>query len=221
MLDVIPPDHGGLYAETRLENLFPEPFNAVTSLFFLAIAIWWTVRINRHWRQFPFLVYALVLLYIGGIGGSLYHGLRRWSMFLVMDWLPIMLLCLSAGLWFLAKLTRWYVAALLVLGYFVLQIYLRRQLSGNLQLFINVNYAVMAGLVLFPVIAFLVSTRFNHARWVGIAFAAFVVALFFRIADQWELLPMGTHFLWHTFGAVAAFAMLRYVYLVERGVVQA
>lgn len=220
MQPTTPPDHGGLYAETNLAHLFPEPFNAVTSLFFLAIAIWWTLKIGRRWRSFPFLSYSLFLLYIGGIGGSIYHGFRIWRAFLIMDWLPIMLLCLSAGLWFLAKLTRWYMAALLVAVYFGLQWYLRSAFADDIQLFINFNYAVMASMVLFPVVAFLVSTKFRHAGWVGAALAAFALALFFRISDKWELLPMGTHFLWHTFGAIAAFSMLKYVYLVEKGQVE-
>lgn len=211
----IPRDQGGLYAETNLDQLFPEPFNAMTSLLFLGVAIWWTVQIYGRWREFPFLTYALALLYVGGIGGSLYHGLRIWPVFLLMDWLPIMLLCLSAGLWFLAKLTRWYAAALLIIGYFGLQWLLRTWLADDAQLFININYALMAAIVLVPVVAFLVRTRFGHARWVGLALAAFVLALFFRIADRWDLTPIGTHFLWHLFGAVAAFAMLKFVYLVE------
>jgi hemolysin III len=211
----IPPDNGGLYTETNLQNLFPEPLNAITSLFFLVLAIGWTIKIGKRWRHFPFLSYALVLLYIGGIGGSIYHGFRLWRVFLIMDWLPIMLLCLSAGLWFLAKLTKWYYAALLVVGYFIFQQLLRIRLEGDIQLFININYAVMAAIVVVPVFAFLISTLFKHAGWVLMALIAFVVALFFRISDKWGLLTVGTHFLWHTFGAVAAFGMLRYVYLVE------
>ncbi|SCY92947.1 hypothetical protein [Flavobacterium caeni] len=212
----IPKDHGGVYAETNLENLFPEPFNAVTSLFFLGVAIWWTLQIKGRWREFPFLTYALALLYVGGIGGSLYHGLRIWPVFLIMDWLPIMLLCLSAGLWFLAKLTRWYFAVLIVLGYFALQQFLRMHFADDIQRFINTNYALLGAIVLLPVLGFLIATRFKHAFWVGLALFAFVLALFFRVADKWELLPMGTHFLWHVFGAVAAFSMLQFVYLTEQ-----
>jgi len=217
-----PLDNGSLYTETNLQHLFPEPFNAITSLFFLVIAIWWTQKIRRSWKQFPFLSYALVLLYIGGIGGSIYHGFRIWRVFLIMDWLPIMLLCLSAGIWFIARLTKWYYALLLVIGYFIFQYLLRQWAagSGDFQLFINLNYAILASLVLFPVLAFLISTRFRHAKWVGFALAAFAFALFFRISDQWDLLSVGTHFLWHTFGAIAAFCMLQYVYYVERGAVE-
>lgn len=212
-----PPDGGMLYTETNLQQFFPEPLNAITALFFLAIAMYWTFKIYGKTSQHQFLTCALILLYIGGIGGSIYHGFRQWSMFLMMDWLPIMLLCLSAGVWFIAKLTRWYFAVGIVVLYFVF-VYVTRTIfrnTGNIQLFININYAVMASVVLLPVVAFLVKTEFRNAKWVGFALLAFVAALTFRIADGWHWLSSGTHFLWHTFGAIAAFCMLQYVFLVN------
>lgn len=211
-----PPDGGSLYAETDLHHLFPEPLNTFTSCFFLAIALYWTVKLWGNIKEHAFLCCALLLLYVGGIGGTIYHGLRQWSFFIMMDWLPIMLLCISAGVYFLAKLTRWYYAVLLILFYAVFQYYIRTQMQGgNLQLYININYGVLAGIVLVPVIAYLIKTGFKNGRWVGFALVAFVFALTFRIADKWSWLPQGTHFLWHTFGAVAAFCMFKFIYLIN------
>ena len=82
-----------------------------------------------------------------------------------------------------------------------------------MQLFININYAMMAALVLLPVLAFLISTKWKNGKWVGIALIAFIVALTFRIADKWGWMSTGTHFLWHTFGAIASFCMFNYIYL--------
>jgi len=212
-----PPDGGMLYTETNLQQFFPEPLNAITSLFFLAIAMYWTFKIYGKTGQHQFLTYALVLLYIGGIGGSIYHGLRQWRIFLMMDWLPIMLLCLSAGVWFIAKLTRWYFAIGIVALYFLFVYFTRTAFrsSGNMQWFININYGVMASIVLLPVVAFLIKTNFTNGKWVGFALLAFIAALTFRIADSWHWLSSGTHFLWHTFGAIAAYCMLQYVFLVN------
>ena len=211
----LPPDGGMPYAETNLNHLFPEPLNTLTSVLFLLLAIWWSFRIRKEFREHGFLTYALFLLYIGGIGGTIYHGLRQWRFFIMMDWLPIMLLCLSAGIWFIAKLTRWYYAALLVWLYIGFQFFARQKLiqSGEIQLFININYAVLASFVLFPVLGFLIRTKFANGKFVGFALLAFSAALFFRVADRWEILSFGTHFLWHIFGAVAAFCMLQFVYL--------
>jgi len=211
-----PPDGGMMYAETNLNQLFPEPLNTITSCFFLAIAIYWTFKLWGNFRQHPFLSVALILFYIGGIGGTVYHGLRRWSVFIVMDWMPIMLLCLSAGVYFLVKLIKWYFAILIVVICVILQFFLRRQfMEGDLQLFININYAFMVALVLFPVFGYLLKTKWKNGKWVGFALIAFVFALTFRITDKWEILSGGTHFLWHTFGALASFCMLNYIYLVN------
>ncbi|MXN90610.1 hypothetical protein GR160_05180 [Flavobacterium sp. Sd200] len=211
-----PPDGGSLYAETNLQHFFPEPLNAITSCFFLGIAIYWTIKIWGKHREHAFLVFALLLLYTGGIGGTIYHGLRQWRFFIMMDWLPIMLLCVSAGVYFLAKLTRWYFALLLILVYVLFQYFVLQQIrSANIQLFININYAVMAGIVLLPVVGYLIKTSFRSGQWVGVALLAFVFALTFRISDKWNWIYFGTHFLWHTFGAVAAFCMFQYIYLMN------
>jgi len=210
-----PPDGGALYAETNMARFFPEPLNALTSCFFLGIAIFWTFKLRNEYRNHPYLSIALILLYIGGIGGTIYHGLRQWSFFILMDWMPIMLLCLSAGVYFLARLVRWAYALGIVLVYMLFQFYLRSTMANDPHLFININYALMALLVLLPVTAYLSHTNWQHGKWVGFALAAFIIALTFRITDQRVNFKFGTHFLWHTFGAVASFCMFNYIYLVN------
>jgi hypothetical protein len=135
----------------------------------------------------------------------------------MMDWMPIMLLCIAAGVYFTAKLTRWYYAAILVVLYVSFQVFARKYMmqEGDIQLFININYAVLAGIVLLPVLVFLVRTGFYKGYWVGAALLAFVAALTFRIADGWGWLAHGTHFLWHVFGSVAAYCMFSYIYLIN------
>lgn len=209
------PDGGMAYAETNMEQFFPEPLNFISSLFFLFIALYWTFELRKSPAKHGFLIYAVFLLYIGGIGGSVYHGLRQWPVFIIMDWLPILLLCVSAGLYFIARLTRWYRAAGLLVLFGIGQYYLRMNMGADIQLFININYAMMAALVLLPVLAWLFKTEFRHGKWVGWALAAFVFALGFRVADPWHWLSFGTHFLWHSFGAVAAFCMFRFIYEVD------
>lgn len=210
-----PPDGGTVYTETNLQHFFPEPLNALTSCLFLAIAVFWTIKLWKNFSSHPFLSYCLVLLYIGGIGGTTYHALRKWPIFIFMDWMPIMLLCVSAGIYFLAKLTRWYYAALMVALYVGFQFWFRNILADRLQLFININYAAMAALVLLPVLAYLIRNKWKDGKWVGFALVAFAIALTFRIADRWELVTTGTHFLWHIFGAIAAACMFHFIYLTK------
>jgi hemolysin III len=203
-----------LYKETDMAQFFPEPFNAITALLFLAIAIFWTLKMKGNFKEYPFLTYCLMLLYIGAIGGTVYHAFRQWPVFIMMDWMPIMLLCLSAGFYFVAQSTRWYYAVVMVLAYVILMLGLRNWiLTDNTSLFINVNYAIMASFVLFSVLRYLIYTQWKAGKWVGFALLSFALALTFRIIDKREWLSFGTHFLWHTFGAVATFCMFNYIYL--------
>jgi hemolysin III len=203
-----------LYKETDMAQFFPEPFNAITALLFLAIAIFWTLKMKGNFKEYPFLTYCLMLLYIGAIGGTVYHAFRQWPVFIMMDWMPIMLLCLSAGFYFVAQSTRWYYAVVMVLAYLVLMLGLRNWiLTDNTSLFIKVNYAIMASFVLFSVLRYLIYTQWKAGKWVGFALLSFALALTFRIIDKREWLSFGTHFLWHTFGAVATFCMFNYIYL--------
>ena len=215
----IPADGGMLYTETDLSRLFPEPLNAITSLFFLVLAVYWLLRLKNQYKQHAYLTSCVILLTIGAIGGSVYHGLRQWSFFIMMDWLPIMLLCVFTGVYFVAKLTRWYVTALIVVGYTAFQFFIRRQIrvgQDDIQFYINFNYAILGLLVLLPVLAFLYKNKFRSGKWVAWAWIAFVFALTFRVIDKYGWVSIGTHFLWHTFGAVAAFCMLEFVYLVNQ-----
>lgn len=210
----IPPDGGMLYKETDMTQFFPEPFNAITALLFLAIALFWTLKMKGNFKKYPFLTYCLILLYIGAIGGTVYHAFRQWPVFIMMDWMPIMLLCLSAGFYFVAQSTRWYYAVVMVLVYLILMLALRSWiLIDKTSLFINVNYAIMASFVLFSVLRYLIYTQWKAGKWVGFALLSFALALTFRIIDKREWLSFGTHFLWHTFGAVATFCMFNYIYL--------
>ncbi|KMQ61854.1 hypothetical protein ACM40_05875 [Chryseobacterium sp. BLS98] len=218
-IPLLPPDGGLLYKETDMAQLFPEPLNAITAVLFLAIAIFWTLKMKGNFKEYPFLTYCLVLLYIGAIGGTIYHSFRQWPVFIMMDWLPIMLLCLSAGFYFIAQSTRWYYAVAMVLGYLALMFALRNWiLAYNTFLFINVNYAIMASLVLFSVLRYLMYTQWKAGKWVGFALLSFVFALTFRIADKWEWFSFGTHFLWHTFGAAATFCMFNYIFLTRSAI---
>ncbi|WP_228390782.1 hypothetical protein [Chryseobacterium contaminans] len=199
-----------------MTQFFPEPLNAITALLFLAIAIFWTVKMKGNFKEYPFLTYCLVLLYIGAIGGTVYHSFRQWPVFIMMDWMPIMLLCLSAGFYFLAQSIRWYYAVSMVLAYIILMLGLRNWvLIDNTSLFINVNYGIMASFVLFSVLSYLVYTQWKAGKWVGFALLSFVLALTCRIVDKWGWFSFGTHFLWHTFGAIATFCMFNYIYLTQ------
>ena len=61
-INQLPPDGGILYTETNMAQLFPEPLNAITAVFFLFIAIFWTIKIKGNVKANPFITNCLVFL---------------------------------------------------------------------------------------------------------------------------------------------------------------
>jgi hypothetical protein len=218
------PDHGPLYTESPAElkagkpftGTLAEPWNAATAFLFVLIVVYWVARLRGRLKRYPFLAVTLPLLLVGGIGGTLYHGLRNWVGFFLMDVLPIYLLGLIVSVYWWIRLgprVHHLLAMVVVLGLL--------QLLGMWQLpppwAIQLSYASLAMLMLIPLALVLIRTRARHWPWVATSFVSFGIAWFFRIADtrQPPLLPMGTHWLWHTFGALTTFALAEYVYRIE------
>jgi hemolysin III len=85
----------------------------------------------------------------------------------------------------------------------------------EIQTAINISYASMAVVVLFPVIWYLAGTAFRHGYLVLFAILSFSSALFFRWSDKFEWIEKGTHFLWHLFGVIAVHLMMKFLYLAE------
>jgi hypothetical protein len=45
------------------------------------------------------------------------------------------------------------------------------------------------------------------------AFLSFGMAISFRVMDRFvEIFPMGSHWLWHCFGALSVFFLMKYIY---------
>src|SRR5262245_53265209 len=218
-------DGGPIYTETPQEvrdgqpypGLIAEPWNAATAFLFVVIVIAWLIRLGPRLLKYPFMAVSLPILLVGGIGGTMYHGLRNWSWYFRMDVFPIYLLGLMLSIYFWIRLgpkIRYLVTMIGVLALI--------QVFGFLQLprvvAINVSYAMLALLILVPLAVVLLRTRFRHVGWVITALVSFAIAWFCRLADappEPPLLPMGTHWLWHTFGAITTAALTEYVYRIE------
>jgi len=210
-----PADGGPIYFESDFSAFIAEPWNMASALVFILIAGYWIYKSAPQRQKTPFVFYASILLLIGGIGGSLYHGFRNSSLTLLMDWLPILLLVLAAAVYFLKFTTgSWKASILAVIILFFLEF-----VNWNfapVRLNNNISYALMAIMVLIPTYLVLVKVNYKGWRDILLAFVSFTLTLIFRIYDRDGLLPMGTHFLWHSFGAVATFFMFRFVWNLER-----
>lgn len=221
------PDGGPLYIETPPDPYAPdappvaEPWNTVTASFFMWIALAWLWKVRGRFREFPFLVCCLPILLAGGIGGTLFHGTRRSFYFFLLDVIPISLLGLAGAAYmayrYVGRKRAWMLVLILVFYAVCNRLFFSALGPMNRQLSINLSYASLAVVVLVPVGLVLWRTRFRHGGWVVAGLVSFAVAWFFRLYDQrsGDVLPMGSHWLWHTFGAISTAAMVQFFYKVE------
>ncbi len=218
------PDHGPIYIETLLaldHDVLPvimEPWNAASAILFIVLALFWMWKIRIRPKRDIFLPFAVTLLLVGGVGGTLYHGLRTERMYLLMDWMPIAILSVTFVLWIVEQLTHRRVLVFLVpvLGFLSILIlhytFVRLRLTS---LGPSVGYVLLALYILVPLFLLLRKQNYVGAKYVYGATGAFLIAYVCRSIDRMALLPMGTHFLWHVFGAVATHLLLSYVWTTE------
>jgi hypothetical protein len=175
---------------------------------------------GRH-REYPFLSPCLPILLAGGIGGMLYHATRASYAFFLLDVVPISLLGLAGSVFMAVRYWGgrgwWFIPVGCAFFVGVNQLMFAAVAPTDVQLVINLSYASLAVVVLTPITLVLVRTRFRHCGWVVAGVVAFAIGWFFRLVDlrMGLYLPMGTHWLWHTFGAVATVMLVEYFCRVE------
>lgn len=207
------PDRGPIYVETHLDRLIAEPWNAATAVLFLVLAAYWLIRLRGRYRRHAFLTACMFILIVGGVGGTVYHAFRSHMVWLFMDWLPILLLAVAVAVWlWLRALRPWWLVFIVVPPFIVLPPMGFRALPHHMA--INCGYSAQALLLLAPAVIVLVRTRGAHWPWPAGALVCFVLALLARAADSaaGSFLPMGSHWLWHVFGAATGHCMSMYIY---------
>jgi hypothetical protein len=227
------PDGGPIYRESPADPLMltpgsvAEPWNTATAFLFVLVAVAWLFRLRGRYREHPFTLACLPILLAGGIGGTLYHMHRSRYSYFLLDVIPINLLGLAAAIYLAARLARrigWGqvgLASFAAVGFYlffngVLFRGLVGAFGGNPHMIVNVSYASLAVVLLIPLFVVLVRTRFRHGNLVLAALASFAIAWFLRLADGLPgSLPMGTHWLWHVFGALTTIALLEYFLRIE------
>lgn len=225
------PDRGPRYQETPADPYAPtaaaiaEPWNTATAFLFVVLVGFWVWRLRGRFRRYPFVTGCLAVLFAGAVGGTLYHATRTREFYFLLDVIPISLLGLAAAVYLIVRLTASAgvvrvgvpAAGLVVVYLFVNGLLFRVVEFPNPNLRVNLSYASLALVVLIPLAGMLAWTGFRNAGWVAGGLAAFLIAWFCRLADNTLAVdwPMGTHWLWHTFGAVATFALFEYFYRLE------
>ncbi len=212
-------DHGPLYVETDMSRVIKEPWKAATALIFVLIAVVWLIRLQGRYKQHPFILTCLPILLAGGIGGAIYHGLRRWPAMLALDVVPIVLLVVMGSLYLCVRLwpKRWPLVVACIPIVF-LPFPISFLFHAVMHVAIVVHYILLSLLILVPVGMTLARTRFRHAQLIWLTLVVFGLAMLCRFLDPLSkpVLPMGSHWLWHVLGAVTTAILAEYFYRIEQ-----
>lgn len=208
-----PNDFGPIYTETDLSRFPVEPWNTFSNLIFLIIVVIYLKKTAFSFTLHPMLVSSLPVLLLGWVGGTFYHATRSHNIWLLLDFVPIIIIALSGAiyLWRLF-LPSWLLALAATLGPFLSFRLLKSYLPLTPGSGISIGYTVLAMTVIAPAIIQIRRTQGRHSQLVVAATMAFIFAVLCRTFDKLALLPMGTHFLWHIFGGVSSWLMLEFVY---------
>jgi hypothetical protein len=212
-------DHGPMYNEFVHDTLIHEPWNAYSSLCFFIPVIFWLIYLRGKYRTYGIITALLPLLFLNGLGSTLFHAFRASNWFLLLDWLPAALMTLILSIYFWYRVTQKLWKAIGVVGVFYILAFtmvkiLSQQtgLSGP-----SIGYFFTGAAFLVPVIIDLKRNQWKHAGLYVVSLFCLVLALLFRILDYpspnpFAWLPQGTHFLWHVSSSLAVFSLGFYIY---------
>lgn len=210
---VVAADGGPYYTETNLHRTVAEPWNALSSLAILLPAVYWAIKIRHNYRRFSFLSLCLPLLFLGGLGSTIFHAFRSHRIWLLMDVTPSALLTLLLALFFWMKvLPRKWLALPLLLLLFLIRMWAWQVFPTHSA--INISYALTGIAFIVPMLLWLARTKWRGIRPIGLALFFLVLSLLFRQLDEVAapVLPMGTHFLWHICSGLGAYYVGVYLY---------
>ena len=208
-----PGDSGPIYQETIAGRIPVEPFNTYSNLIFLAIIIYFSLKVYRDYENHRFLAWSLPILFLGFIGGTVYHATRSHDVWMYMDWLPIVILCLAVSVYYTIKLKATWKRRLLLILAVVFLVFGLRMIPWPVSLKTSIGYIGTALGLLLPILTYFYTNRLHHWGYILMAFLSFGMAISFRVMDRFvEIFPMGSHWLWHCFGALSVFFLMKYIY---------
>ncbi|MEM7104001.1 MAG: hypothetical protein AAF502_12770 [Bacteroidota bacterium] len=217
-------DSGPLYHEFNPDAWIKEPWNAFSSLFFFVPVLFWTVKLYGKYMRHGIITLLLPLLFLNGLGSTLYHAFRASDFFLVLDFLPAMIMSIILSLYMWKVVTgAWWKGMTTVMGFYGVG-YLTITLLGPhipSNATPNIGYFFSGSCFLLPFLILLVRTRFFKWYLVVLTFVFLIGALLFRMLDYPtpnpfpEWMPQGTHFLWHIMSALAVFSLGYYLFFLK------
>jgi hypothetical protein len=212
-------DNGPMYNEFVHDTLIHEPWNAYSSLCFFIPVIFWLIYLRGKYRTYGIITALLPLLFLNGLGSTLFHAFRASNWFLLLDWLPAALMTLILSIYFWHRVTHKVWKAIgVVLGFYALAFTMVKVLSQQTGLSgPSIGYFFTGAAFLVPVIIDLKRNQWKHVGLYLLSLFCLVLALLFRILDYptpnpFAWLPQGTHFLWHVTSSLAVFSLGFYIY---------
>lgn len=208
-----PQDSGPIYQETVAGRLPVEPFNTFSNILFLLIIIHFSLKVYKDYKNHKFLAWSIPVLFMGFVGGTIYHATRSHDVWMYMDWLPIVILCLAVSVYYTIKLKitngkRTFLVLVILFLVFGIRLIPLPQHTAT-----SVGYIGTALGLLLPIITYFITTKLHNWGYVLLAFLSFGFAISFRVLDKFiYIMPMGTHWLWHVFGALSVFFLIKYIY---------
>lgn len=217
-------DSGPFYHEFQVDGLIKEPWNTYSSLLFFIPIIFWLFKLKGEYSKFKILVVLMPLLFLNGLGSTLYHAFRSNSFYLYLDSIPAALMSFTLASYFWTTVLN---NALKGVG-MVLAIFSLGFLSVKLLVLVpeleemgpNFAYFIVGLTFFIPILIILIRTNLKRAYLILLTLIFLSLALLCRIIDHpsdlfSELMPQGTHFLWHAFSVLAVFTLGYYVYYLE------
>lgn len=210
------PDGGPLYAETDLTRIIVEPWNSISSLSFLLPAFYCLILIKGKFSAHRLLTVSIILLILGGLGSTLYHAFRSSKYLLALDVFPIQILSFIIIIFFWSRIfTKIHHTAFLIMTFMVVKLILvKYHMFPNST---NVSYFLNGVMIFLPLVLYLRKTGFKNATIIISSMFFFIISLLCRQLDLYsrDLMPMGTHWLWHLFSAAGAALLGLYLFRIN------
>ncbi|MDI6028641.1 ceramidase domain-containing protein [Corticibacterium sp. UT-5YL-CI-8] len=194
-----------LYCERLDAGFWSEPVNFLSNLFFVAAGLWGIHQVRRR-RTGGFAELMGWWVVAIGIGSGLFHSfanrLTIWA-----DIVPIATFTLAYTLFCLRRFMgmRWGMAIAIFLAFYAVVGFATYMVPEWLRLATNGSTGYLPPFLALIFFGILVIRSGNPAGWYNIMAAMiFIGSVSFRMIDPvvCEALPIGTHFLWHTFNAL-------------------
>ena len=208
------------YFEFAPDSFVVQPWNTFSSLVFFVPIAYWVFKLRGELKHYPMMLLALPLLFLNGLGSTLFHGNDGGQVYMMKDVLPPLVLVISIAVYYWYRVLGHRLKAvsfvLLGLGLNVLNMYYHSSI-GNMARGVNVFYFINGVTIALPLLLFLYRVRWRGLMQVILAVLLVAIALGFRVLDPLTLdyfgssLPMGTHFLWHVASAGAVFPLGKFL----------